>query len=316
MPESVLLENDGSARFTDRTDEAAPGLRSVGMVTDATWADATGNGRRDLVVVGEWMPITVFERADGGLRNRTEALGLDGTTGWWNAVAAVETDDGPPDFVAGNLGHNATLRARPDEPVRLYVHDFDEDGDTDPIVTRYRNGTSTPIAGRDRLAQQLGFIREKFPTYASFGDATIEEIVPEGTLGAATVREAKTFASTYVENEGDGRLTVRPLPDRAQLSPMYGVWTHDLNRDERPELVMGGNFYGTHPAQGRYDASYGTVLRRDSTGQWTARPPASSHLYLDGQVRALRSLRTADGDLLLVAARNDDTLQIHRVQVP
>lgn len=317
MPESVLLENDGSGQFTDRTDDVAPGLRSVGMVTDAMWADATGNGQRDLVVVGEWMPITVFEAEDGRLRDRTEPLGLSGTTGWWNTISAVKGgNDGPPDFVVGNLGHNAMLRARPDEPVRLYVNDFDEDGETEPIVTRYRNGSETAIAGRDRLARQLGFIKEKFPTYTSLGDASIDAIVPEGTLGAATVREAETFASVYVENDGGGRLTVRPLPDRAQLSPMYGVWVHDLNRDEWPELVMGGNFYGTHPAQGRYDASYGTVLRRDSTGQWTARPPSASHLYLEGQVRALRSLRTADGDLLLVAARNNDSLQVHRVQAP
>jgi len=315
-PESVLLENDGTGQFTDRTDEVAPGLRSVGMVADATWADATGNGRRDLVVVGEWMPITVFEEENGRLRDRTEALGLSGTTGWWNTIATVEGGGDGPDFVVGNLGHNATLRARPDEPVRLYVHDFDEDGDTEPIVTRYRNGAATPIAGRDRLAQQLGFIKEKFPTYASFGDASIEAIVPEGTLEAATVREAQTFASAYVENDGDGRLTVRSLPDRAQLSPMYGVWTHDLNRDGEPELVMGGNFHGTHPAQGQYDASYGTVLRRDSTGQWRALPPASSHLYLEGQIRALRSLRMADGSLLLVAARNNDSLKVHRVQAP
>jgi len=284
------------------------------MVTDAVWADATGDGQLDLTVVGEWMPITVFSREDDQFVDRTEAVGLVETRGWWNTIDTVRTGtDEPVNFVAGNLGLNAVLEARPDEPVRMYVNDFDDDGSTEPILTRYRNGRSTPIAGRARLSEQLGFIDQKFPTHESLGASRIEEIVPEGTLQSATVHEATTFASSFVKNEGDGTFSVRPLPRRAQFSPMYDVWSHDVTDNGHTDLVLGGNFHGVVPAQGRYDASFGIVLRGHGTGRWTARPPIQTNLYLKGQVRTLQSLRTADGGLLLIAARNDAPLQALRV---
>ena len=317
IPESYVLENDGTGHFTDVTDKVAPGLRDVGMVTDAVWADATGDDRLDLVVVGTWMPIAVFAQRDGRFVEITTEAGLGPTSGWWNTIAATDADgDGDTDFVAGNQGTNTILRPSPEEPVRVYVNDFDDDGRTEPIVTRYRNGQSTPLAGRDRLAEQIDGIRQRFPTHESFGAATIEEIVPAGTVTSATVHEATTFATSFVENNGEGTFTVRPLPDRAQLAPMYDVWIRDLNGDGHTDLVLGGTFHGVTPTQGRYDASVGAVLRGDGTGQWTARPPVSTNLYLEGQVRALRTLRRANGDVLLVAARNDAPLQIVRVETP
>lgn len=317
IPESFLLENDGSGHFTDVTDDVAPGLRTPGMVTDAVWSDATGDDQLDLVVVGEWMPVTVFVQQNGRFTDQTAAVGLAQTKGWWNTIEATDADgDGDTDFVTGNLGLNSTLSASTDEPVRVYVNDFDDDGHAEPILTRYRNGTSYPIAGRDRLAEQLAFIEHKFPTYESFGARTIEEIMPAGKVQSATVYEATTFATSFVENEGGGAFAVRPLPTQAQFAPMHDVWTRDLDRDGHADIVLGGNFYGTMPAQGRYDASFGIILHGNGTGQWTAVPPVSSNLYLEGQIRALRPLRTADGDLLLVVARNDAPLQFLRVRAP
>ncbi len=233
-PKSVLLENDGTGHFADVTDEFAPDLRDVGMVTDAVWADATGDGRLDLTVVGEWMPITVFSREDDQFVDDTKAAGLAETNGWWNTIDTVRTgNDEPVDFVAGNLGLNSMLNASPDEPVRAYVNDFDDDGRTEPILTRYRNGRSTPIAGRSRLAKQLNFIDQKFPTHESLGARRIDEIVPEGTLPSATVHEATTFATWFEENEGDGTFSVRPLPARSVFANVrrveprcYRGWTH------------------------------------------------------------------------------------------
>jgi hypothetical protein len=313
IPESYLLENDGTGRFKDVTDEVAPGLRDVGMVADAVWADAAGDDRLELLVVGTWMPISLFTREDGRFVERTAAAGLKGTAGWWNTIEAVEAKEGTVDFVVGNLGRNATLTAHPDEPVRLYVNDFDDDGETEPILTRYRNGTTTPIAGRNRLAKQLNFIESKFPTHKSLGARPIEEIVPEGPLESATVHEATTFSTSLVKNEGDGTFSVHSLPSRTQFAPMYDVWTHALDRNEHVDLVLGGNFHSTSPAQGRYDASFGGVLSRRETGQWSVRPPTATNLYLEGQVRALEPLRTSGGDLLLVAARNNAPLQFYRV---
>jgi hypothetical protein len=315
IPESYLLENDSTGHFADVTDAIAPGLREVGMVTDAVWADATGDGQLDLAIVGEWMPITVFSREEGHFADHTEAAGLAETNGWWNTIDTVSTEnDGRVDFVAGNLGLNAMLEAGPDEPMRAYVNDFDDDGRTEPILTRYRNGRSTPIAGRNRLAKQLSFIDQKFPTHESLGASRIEAIVPDGTLQSATVHEATTLATSFVDNDGDGTFSVRPLPTRAQLSPMYDAWSRDVTENGHTDLVLGGNFHGVVPAQGRYDASFGIVLRGDGTGTWTARPPTETNLYLSGQIRALRSLRTTGGEYLLLAARNNAPLQVLRVQ--
>jgi hypothetical protein len=310
-PESVLLENDGTGHFTDVTDEVAPALREVGMVTDAVWTDVRGSNVPDLVVVGEWMPITVFENQDGRLVDRTEAAGLGETHGWWRSVRAADLNgDGSEDLVAGNLGLNSRLHATPEEPARLYLNDFDENGQPDPILTIYRNGTSYPFAGRDELIKQIPSLKEKFPTYESFGGSQIEDLFPASKIEAATVKTAHTFASAYAENHGDGTFTVDSLPSRAQFAPVHGLLARTLVGDAPRDLLLGGNFYGVKPKRGRYDASFGTLLQGGENGTWTPLPPSKSHLYLEGQVRALRLLRRARGDNLVLVVRNNARPQL------
>ncbi|PQJ35094.1 hypothetical protein BSZ35_11230 [Salinibacter sp. 10B] len=309
-PTSYLLENDGTGHFTDVTDKAAPALRRVGMVTDATWADVRGSAALDLVVVGEWMPITVFEQHDGQLVNRTAAAGLSDTNGWWNAVHAADLNgDETPDLIAGNFGLNARLQAAPQSPVRLYRNDFDDDGQTDPVLTRFNGGTSYPWAGRDQLIQRFPFLKEKFPTYASFGAAQIDDLFPSAKIQDATVETAQIFASAYVESQDNGTFTVTSLPSRAQFAPVYGTLIHDLTGNESQDVLLGGNFHAVRPRQGRYDASYGTLLR-DRDGRWTAVPPVESNLYLQGEVRALRLLRGPEGTWRVIVARNDAPPQV------
>ena len=310
-PTSYLLENDGSGHFTDVTDTAAPGLRDAGMVTDAAWADVRGSDAPELVVVGEWMPFTVFEREQDRLVDRTAEAGLANTSGWWRSVHAADLDaDGTTDLIAGNLGLNSRLQATPDEPARLYLNDFDENGQPDPILTHFRNRTSYPHAGRDALLQQIPSLKEQFPTYESFGDSQVEDIFSASTLRDATVRTARTFASVYAENQGNGTFTVDSLPSRAQMAPVYGILSHDLYGDGTLDVLMGGNFHGVKPKQGRYDASYGTLLRRRGSNRWTPVPPPESHLYLQGEVRALRVLRRPQGAHAILVARNDARPQV------
>jgi hypothetical protein len=275
------------------------------MVTDAAWTDVRGSVAPELVVVGEWMPLTVFENQGERLIDRTDAAGFAETHGWWRSVHAADLNgDGTPDLVAGNLGLNSRLRATPDEPARLYLNDFDDNGQSDPIFTVYRNGTSYPYADRDVLLQQIPSLEEQFPTYASFGGSQIDDVFPSTRIQNATIKTAQTFASVYAENQGDGTFAVDSLPSRAQFAPMYGVLTHDLCRDGAQNILMGGNVYGVKPKQGRYDASYGTLLRRDSS-RWTPISPSESSLYLSGEVRALRILRRPDDANVVLVARNN-----------
>lgn len=312
-PTSYLLENDGTGHFEDVTDDVAPGLRKAGMVTDAIWTDLRGSRALDLVLVGEWMPVTVFEQRGNQLVNRTDAAGFSKTNGWWNAVQASDINgDGKKDLIAGNLGTNSRLRARPDEPARLYVNDFDGDGAPDPVLTYYRHGTSYPHHGRDVLLDRFPRLKEKFPTYESFGGAQIGDLFSEEKIRAATVRKAHTFASSYFKNLGDGTFATSPLPPQAQFSPVYDVLSHDLTGNGTSEVIIGGNLYGVKSRQGRYDASYGTVLKHKD-GTWEATPAPKSNLYLEGQVRALQILRGADGSLYLLAARNDASPQLFQL---
>ena len=313
-PKSVLLENDGTGHFTDVTDEVAPDLRSVGMVTDAVWTDVRGSDIPDLVVVGEWMPITLFETQDGQLLNRTTAAGLAETNGWWRSVRAADLNgDDTKDLIAGNLGLNSRLHASPSKPARLYLNDFDDNGEPDPILTTYRNGTSYPFADRDELIEQIPSLKEKFPTYESFGDSQIDDLFPGAKTEAASVREAYTFATAYIENLGDGTFAVEPLPSRAQFAPVYDVLLHDFDGNGSRDAMLGGNFYGVKPKQGRYDASYGTFLRRRrGDDSWTPVPPPESNLYLQGQVRALRLVHRAQGENVILVVRNNAHPQVVR----
>ena len=313
-PTSYLLENDGMGHFSDVTEEVAPSLRTAGMVTDAKWVDLRDGDTPDLVIVGEWMPVTIFERQDDQLVNRTAEAGLSQTTGWWNTLHVMDVDrDGNQDLLAGNLGLNSRIRATPKEPARLYLGDFDRDNSPDPILTYYRNGKSYPHAGRDVLLQRFPFLREKFPTYESFGASQIGDLFSDTKIREATVKDAHTFATSYFQNQGDGTFSTSPLPSRGQFAPVYDILSSDLTGDGKQEVVMGGNFSGVKSRQGRYDASYGTVLQHHGD-DWTAMPAPKSNLYLQGQIRALRLIKGAEGHIYLLAARNDAKPQLLRLQ--
>jgi len=315
IPRSHLLENDGTGRFTDVTLEKAPALSEAGMVSSATWIDYDHDGKLDLVVVGEWMPVRVFHQENGKLVDRTKEAGLSGTNGWWNSVEAVDLrGNGRRDLVLGNLGLNSYLHASPKEPARLYVSDFSHSGggNLEQILTSYKNGVSYPVAGRDELLKKIPSLRGKYPSYKDFGASRVEDIFPAADLSQAQVREAYTFASAVALNNGNGAFTLQPLPLEAQFAPIYASLAGDFDGDGKTDLLVGGNFYGVIPVLGRYDASYGLLLRGDGKGGFTAVDMAESNLVIDGQVRDMKMLRGPKGERLIVVARNNDKVMVLR----
>lgn len=313
IPRSHLLRNDGTGRFADVTMELAPALSEAGMVSSAAWITSRDAGRLDLVVAGEWMPVRVFRQEGGRFVDRTAESGLAGTSGWWNSVTAADLrGNGRTDLVLGNLGLNSYIRASAAEPARLYVSDFAHNGSLQQLLTFYKDGMSYPLAGRDEMVRLIPSLRSRYPSYKSFGASRVEDIIPAADLKSAQVREARTFASAVALSDGKGSFTLTALPVEAQFAPVYAALAGDYTGDGRTDLVLGGNFSGVTPVRGRYDASYGLLLRGDGKGGFVAVDMDASHLAIEGEVRRMKSLRAANGDRLIIVARNDTTVQVVR----
>ena len=308
-PQSMLLKNDGKGHFTDVTDRVAPGLSHVGMVTDAIWKDVDGDGRVDLVVVGEWMPVTIFHNAGGGRLVKVEARGLEKTNGWWNRVVAGDfTGDGKVDLIVGNLGLNTRLQASAAEPLTMYVKDFARNGFPLQILAYYNNGKQYPLPLRDELLRSIAPLRDRYPTYKSFASQTMADVFPQQELADALVRNAYTFATSLIRNNGDGSFTVVPLPIDAQISPVYGMLAGDFEGTGKTDLLLAGNFDGVNPEIGTMTAGYGTYMRGDGKGHFSPVRELESGIEVPGQARDIQRVRTRTGLIYVVVRDNDKPL--------
>jgi hypothetical protein len=311
-PASVLLKNDGKGHFTDVTESAAPGLSTIGMVTDALWRDTDGDGRPDLVLVGEWMPITIFQNIGNGHLRKTTVSGLEKSNGWWNRIVAGDFNgDGKIDFVVGNLGLNSRFQASATEPVSMYVKDFAHTGFVQQIVTYYHNGVNYPLALRDDLIRSLPYLKGRYLNYKDYAKQTVADVLPAADLNDAVEKKAYTFATALVRNNGNGSFTLEPLPLEAQISPEYGILAADIDGDGKTDLLLAGNFAGFKPDIGTMTAGYGVLLRGDAKGRFVAVPAQESGFVVPGQARDIKRIRTAKGDLYVVA-RNNDRAMIFR----
>ncbi len=283
-------------------------------MTDAAWTDYDGDRRPDLIVVGEWMPITIFRNTGGGLEPLTET-GLEKSNGWWNRILLDDFDgDGDDDFVVGNLGLNSRLQASPETPATMHVHDFDRNGWTEQIVSLYNHGTSYPIVLKADLTSHLSFLQNRFARHADYAEQTVSDIFTAQELEGVVVKTAYEFRTALIENRGDGTFGLTPLPYEAQLSPVYGLASDDFDADGQVDLLLAGNFHAVKPEFGRMDASYGLFLKGDGSGGFMPVPPRESGYFVTGQARDMALVDVAQRGRLVFVAKNDGPIQVFAVE--
>ncbi|MEM6806684.1 MAG: VCBS repeat-containing protein, partial [Bacteroidota bacterium] len=317
FPDSYLLINDGEGKFTLAGKEIID-LEKLGMITDAVWTDYDKDEDLDLVVIGEWMPITIFENEGGKLGKRIPQFENDwgpdfSPFGWWSSMEVADLDgDGDEDWVVGNFGMNSNLQPSREEPIRLYINDFDKNLSKDPIITYIKGGKEYPIGGLDELSTQLVFLKKRFREYDKFANSSFSEIFTEEEIKTSIKRKANFFYSVIVWNEG-GNFRIEKMPMEAQVAPIHSI----LIDEQKAEIYLAGNLFEIQPGIGRQDGHRGLALRQTANGGRTSYEVYTPkefgfNLQLGEQVRDMKFLRNRkEGSVRLLAAKNNEALGIY-----
>jgi hypothetical protein len=313
-PQSLLLKNE-NGKFADVAAQVCPALERVGMVTDALWTDFDNDGNLDLLVAGEFMPITVFQNKTSNFIQLKDT-GIDSLSGWWNSLAGGDFDnDGDIDYVAGNLGKNNIFQVTREWPLKVFAKDFDGNGSVDPLLACYMRESMQsdvkklyPVHFWDELNSQSPKFRQKYLSYRQYGDATIFDVLSPEDLKDALVLQANCMESSYIENLGGGKFSMKPLPTLAQVAPVNGIVVNDVNNDNYLDLLLVGNDFGNEVFAGRFDASIGSVLQGNGKGGFEVIPPAKSNFYVAGDAKSLVKLYGPTGTEIFVASQNRDSL--------
>jgi len=315
-PRSYILKNEKGV-FSDITSEVAQDLMSPGLVTDALWTDFNGDGNKDLIVAGEWMPLTFFQNVNGKLEKVTGDSTLENSNGWWFSITEADIDsDGDLDYILGNLGENYTYKASPDYPFKLFSNDFDNNGQLDIVLAYYENDTLYPVRGMDCTVQQIPALKKKFEDFHSFGIATLEDVYGAPSLVASYRLEAKTFSNSILLNTDTG-FELKALPRMAQISAVFGSVYDDFDKDGFMDIVIAGNLYNSEIKTVRNDAGQGLFLKGDGNGEFTPVRGYDSGLYIPGDVKKLKYIRLGEGSSArkgVIAGINNDFVRLIAVQ--
>lgn len=308
--QSYILQNNGKGKFVNPTAQIAPELPQAGMISSAIWADYNSDGFSDLIVVGEWMPIVIFQNHNGKLKSVISQTGLSNSYGFWNKILACDYDsDGDLDFIAGNLGNNSRLKASESAPLEIYIKDFDYNNKLDPIVCYYNNGKSYPLPQRDILIEQIPSLRKRFVQYEKYANAGIREIFSPEELKNAITLKCQNVQTCFVQNQGNGTFILQPLPIQAQISPCYGILFDDFNKDNSPDILIAGNDYGMEIETSRIDAGNGLLLSGNGSEFYNPIPLVKSGIAASKDTRDLAQIKLANGKKLILVANNDDYIQ-------
>ena len=306
IPNSYLLRNTNGT-FSDITSQL-PSVFKIGMVSDATWCDVDADGWNDLVLVGEWMPLTVFKNNQGTLNNTASIL--QNSYGWWNTVFPCDIDsDGDIDLVGGNIGVNSRYRGNEEFPITMTVSDFDNNGSTDCIISVYQDGVSHPLALRDNVVDQMTILKKKFLRYRDYSKAQLTDIFSAEQLKNAQTFKANNIGNTIFLNDGKGNFTSQLLVVKAQVFPIQTVLAEDLDKDGKPDLLLAGNDYSSEVESGRNDAGIGLMLSNQGSGRFRSLSVLQSGFYVPGDVKCMKKIKVNNKPCILVG-KNEGKLQL------
>ena len=305
-PQQYLLENDGTGNFKDVTKTIAPDFQFVGNAKDFVFTDINKDGQKDLIVVGHWMPITIFLKQNNKFV-KSKDNGFKKSNGWWNTIKAEDFDkDGDVDLIVGNWGLNSRLKSSHDAPITLYSYDFDNNGTKEPIISYFYQGEETTFSSKEELEKQLPIIKKKYVTHAAFADATFGEIFTSKALKKADKKQVFELASCYFENQGNQTFKKHILPYFAQISSVNDIFVYDFNNDSYLDVLIGGNNYEVSTQLSKLDASHGEVLLNNQKGSFSFAD--NLNFEIQGVVQSLRKIKIQNKTHLLVGRNNDSIL--------
>ena len=306
--------------FTDITSQFAPELQNIGLVCDALWTDYDNDGWQDLILAGEWMPITIFKNKQGKSLERIENQELNSQTGFWNSISAGDFDnDGDMDYVAGNLGVNTLNKVSDEFPLKIYGKDFNNDGLYDAVPTTFfpdknKERHEVPFHTRDDLIKQVSAFKERFDNYNKFAMADIYGIFSKTDIENALILKANNMNSSYIENLGEGSFKISALPLQAQTSPIFGMLIEDFDDDGNLDILMVGNDFGNEVSVGRLDAFNGLLLTGNGKGQFKTNDLNHAGFFVGGDAKGLVRITNPQGNSIIMATQNKGILESHKLR--
>ncbi len=308
---SYFLKNNNGT-FETANDKFEDDLNDLGMITDAAWTDIDKDGDLDLIVGGEFMPITIFKNENNQLK---KSQPIKDSEGLWNTIEIVDIDsDGDMDLIGGNLGRNYKIQVTKEKPFELFVKDFDDNGTNDVYLGYYdKDGICYPVRGRQCSSEQMPFVKKEFKDYTTFATASLDEVLSDRKEGAIH-KQAKVIETSLFINDGNGNFTTKPLPNLAQISPTYGITCEDFNADGKTDIFLVGNYYQREVETTRSDAGNGVILLANGDHTFEPLMPYESGIMAIADARAALSFKDANDKTSIVIANNDNFFQIYKLK--